>query len=101
MGEWIPLVAAALTGALLGAVYFGGLWLTVRKVAFVGRPAALVTLSFAGRLALTLAGFYLASSGRVERLLACLVCFLLVRQLFLLRSRYTMERSTETHGNQS
>lgn len=100
MNEWIPLVTAALTGVLLGAVYFGGLWLTVRKAVSAQRPGALVALSFAGRSLLALAGFYLASAGRVERLLACLVTFLLVRQLFLLRSRYSMERSMETHGHQ-
>jgi F1F0 ATPase subunit 2 len=62
---------------LLGAIFFGGLWWTVRKSRFVPRPALWFLGSLLLRMSITLAGFYLVSDGHWERLLACLLGFVM------------------------
>jgi F1F0 ATPase subunit 2 len=75
-----------LTGALvwavgvgLGAMFFGGLWWTVRKGAASAQPALWFLGSLLLRMSLTMVGFYFASNGRWERLLLCLLGFLMAR----------------------
>lgn len=75
----INLSLAVMAGAALGLVYFGGLWLTVRRLAGSKRPGLLMLGSFVARLLVTLFGFYLVMDDSWERLLACLAGFLVVR----------------------
>jgi F1F0 ATPase subunit 2 len=75
----VQLCSAVLAGLALGLFYFGGLWLTVRRIACCTRPALLMLGSFIVRLLVTLCGFYLVMDGRWERLLACLCGFLVTR----------------------
>ncbi len=75
----INLMPAAVAGAALGLLYFGGLWLTVRRISCSARPALLMFGSFVVRLLAALCGFYLVMNGSWERLLACLAGFLAVR----------------------
>lgn len=49
----------ALWGVALGFFYFGGLWLTVRRVHKVSRPRFLLLLSFALRVSATISCFLL------------------------------------------
>jgi F1F0 ATPase subunit 2 len=81
------LVLAGAAGVGLGLFYFGGLWLTVRRLPDSSRPALLFVGSFAGRTALTLLGFYLVMDGRWERMLACLAGFIMIRQFLISRLR--------------
>jgi F1F0 ATPase subunit 2 len=74
----------------LGLFYFGGLWLTVRRLPGSRTPELLILGSFVGRLAVTLAGFYLVMGGRWERLLACLAGFLITRTFLLYRLKPTL-----------
>lgn len=53
------IVLGALWGTVLGLFYFGGLWLTVRRVHNAARPGRLLLLSFAGRSAAALFCFLL------------------------------------------
>jgi F1F0 ATPase subunit 2 len=75
----LQLCIAVLAGLALGLFYFGGLWLTVRRITCSKRPALLMLASFVVRLLVTLCGFYLVMDGRWERLLACLSGFLVTR----------------------
>jgi F1F0 ATPase subunit 2 len=84
---------AVLAGLVLGLLYFGGLWLTVRRIACSKRPALLMFGSFAVRLLVTLFGFYFVMDGRWERLLACLSGFLVMR-FVLTRIARTGEAAT-------
>jgi len=77
--EIFPLVIAFLTGLALGAFYFGGLWLTIRKGKSMDRPAALFFISGLVRLAVVLLCFYLVMQGQWQRLLACLAGFIVMR----------------------
>lgn len=84
-GELLPLVAALLGGALLGAFYLWALWVTTRRMTTARRPALLLVASLLGRMAVLLGGFWLIADGRWERLLAALAGFVVARVLTLRR----------------
>jgi F1F0 ATPase subunit 2 len=79
MNEMLLLALATSAGALLGAVFFGGLWWTVRKGVSSERPAFWFFGSLLLRMSIALAGFYFVSGGHWERLLLCLVGFVMAR----------------------
>ena len=79
MNEALMLVLAGVAGLLLGWIFFGGLWWTVRKGVVSPRAAPLIIGSFALRTAIALAGFYLVGHGHGERLLLCLLGFVVAR----------------------
>ena len=79
MSEPLSLILPLVAGALLGMMYFGGLWWTVRKGISSNRPALWFLGSLLLRMSLTLAGFYFISGNRWERLLACLIGFVIAR----------------------
>ena len=87
MDENWQLLLAGPVGVGLGIVYFGGLWLTVRRLPDARWPALLLLGSMLGRTALTLLGFYLVMDARWERLLACLAGFILARMVLMRRLR--------------
>lgn len=81
MNEMLRVVPALITGILLGTMFFGGLWWTVRRGVASTRPALWFSASLLLRTSLTMAGFYLVSDGHWERLLAGLVGFTIVRPI--------------------
>jgi len=85
MNEHLVLVLAGLAGVGLGALFFVGLWWTVRRGISSKRPARWFFGSLLLRMVIVLAGFYLIAGGRWERLLACLLGFILVRFIVVLR----------------
>ncbi len=74
---WLAL--ALVVGLALGVVYFGGLWLTVKRLPTTRRPALLFFGSFLARTALVVAGIYLVMDGRWERVAVCLAGLLVAR----------------------
>jgi F1F0 ATPase subunit 2 len=85
--DWLWLVFALVVGATLGVFYFGGLWYTVLRLPDARNPVMLTFLSYLGRMAVLLVGFYLVSGGSWQRLLASLVGFLVARQVMIRRYR--------------
>ncbi|MBW2036981.1 MAG: ATP synthase subunit I [Deltaproteobacteria bacterium] len=83
MGKVFPLILSLAAGIGLGFFYFGGLWLTVRRLPEVQRPTLLSLCSFIGRLGLTMVGFYFVMDGHWERLMICLLGFLAIRNLLV------------------
>jgi F1F0 ATPase subunit 2 len=79
MNDTLSLVLALVTGVLLGAMFFGGLWWTVRKGVSSKRPALWFFGSLVLRMSIVLAGFYLVTGGHWERLLPCLLGFIIAR----------------------
>lgn len=79
MNDSAMLALASGTGFVLGAVFFGGLWWTVRKGVSSGRPALWFFASLILRTSIVLAGFGLVSGGQWERLVACLLGFVVAR----------------------
>lgn len=79
MNEVLLPALAVPAGMLLGAIFFGGLWWTVRKSVASEQPAFWFFGSLLLRMSIALAGFYLVSGGHWERLLLCLVGFVIAR----------------------
>lgn len=98
MSEPLRLILSLVAGALLGMMYFGGLWWTVRKGISSNRPALWFFGSLLSRMSLTLAGFYFVSGNRWERLLACLIGFVIARLVVTRLTRPSGEN--ETRGAQ-
>ena len=72
-------VLALVTGLLLGAIFFGGLWWTVRRAFSSTQPALWFVSSMFLRTGIVLAGFYFIARGRWESLLVCLLAFVMSR----------------------
>ena len=79
MNETLTLMLALVTGGLLGAIFFGGLWWTVRKGVSSKQPALWFFGSLLLRTSIALAGFYFIGRGHWERLLVCLLGFIIGR----------------------
>ena len=93
MTEALRLILALVTGVLLGGIFFGGLWWTVRKGMSSKQPALVFFGSLLLRTGLALAGFYFMARVRWEGLLVCLVGFVMAR-LIVTRLTRTAEKPT-------
>ena len=80
MNESLSLVMAWVAGGGLGAIFFGGLWWTVRKGVSTKWPALWFLGSLLLRMSVALTGFYFVAGGNWERLLLCLLGFVMARQ---------------------
>jgi F1F0 ATPase subunit 2 len=72
---------SALAGGALGALFFGGLWWTVRRAIASPRPGVFLLASLVLRMSVLIAGFYAVAEGQWQRLVACLLGFLAARML--------------------
>ena len=79
MTDALRLVLALVTGLLIGAIFFGGLWWTVRKGFSSKQPALWFVSSLLLRTSIALAGFYFIARGHWESLLVCLLAFVVAR----------------------
>jgi F1F0 ATPase subunit 2 len=77
MSETLTLALALVAGVVLGTVFFGGLWWTVRKGVSSKSPALWFLGSLLLRAGIVLSGFYFVSGGHWDRLLLCLVGFVI------------------------
>jgi F1F0 ATPase subunit 2 len=71
----LPFVA----GLVLGAMFFGGLWWTVRRGLASPCPALWFTASLLLRMGITVTGFYFVAGTDWRRLLLCLAGFVIAR----------------------
>ena len=88
--ETLILVLALVMGIALGGLFFGGLWWTVQKGVVSNRPGLWFFVSLLLRTSLVLGGFYFIAAGHWQRLLLCLLGFLLARLI--------VTRLTRTEG---
>ena len=79
MNEPLILAGSVLAGVLLGAIFFGGLWWTIRSRSPSQWSGLLFSASLLLRMAVAVTGFYLVSHGEWRKLAACLAGFLLAR----------------------
>jgi F1F0 ATPase subunit 2 len=94
MNDTLGLMLGLLIGVLLGAMFFGGLWWTVQRGVSSNRPVRWFFGSMLLRTSIALAGFYLVARGLWERLLVCLLGFLIAR---LVVTRFTRVREKPTY----
>lgn len=79
MNEVLSWVVATGAGLGLGAIFFAGLWWTIRKGVASPRPALWFLGSLLLRTSIVLAGFYVVGRGHWERMLLCLLGFVVAR----------------------
>jgi F1F0 ATPase subunit 2 len=70
-------------GVGLGFLFFGALKMTIELLPSVRHPELLALGSFFIRTGGILVGFYLVMGGHWERLIACLVGFIVMRKLLV------------------
>jgi len=85
MNEILTLTLSLISGILLGFFYFGGLWLTLKRLHNSKQPALLTMGSFLGRSAVCLFGFYLISGNGLEVLVFSLAGFVLSKLALIRR----------------
>jgi F1F0 ATPase subunit 2 len=91
MNETLILALAGVAGAMLGAIFFGGLWWTIRNGVSSVRPALWFLGSLLLRMSVTLVGFYFVAGGQWQRLAACLVGFIVARLVVIRWTRPAAE----------
>jgi F1F0 ATPase subunit 2 len=70
-------------GIIIGIMNYYILWITVQKMASLKQPLLWNMISFFSRTGIVLTIFYLVMDGRWEKLVVCLVGFLMVRFIFI------------------
>lgn len=88
----VPLAA----GVVIGLLYFGGLWITTRRLPRWKNPAVPLLGSFLVRSALCAGGVVVVSDGSAERAGVCLLGFLVGRALWIRRARCDKAASPTT-----
>jgi F1F0 ATPase subunit 2 len=73
------LILAFMAGMALGSLFYGGLWITVRRIVTTDHPVAVTLGSLVARTAITLGGFVVATNGRWQNAVACLAGFVVAR----------------------
>ena len=91
---------ASVVGLLLGGFFFAGLWWTIQKGLTAKHPALWFLGSILVRTAVVLVGVYLVSDGKWERMLACLVGFVLARFLVMRYRRFKDVQPTTSKINE-
>ena len=96
MNEPLSLASALVAGAMLGTIFFGGLWWTIRQ----GVSSERATLWFIGsmllRMCIALLGFYFVMGDSWERLLAGLLGFVIARLIVTRIAQVTEQTSQLT-----
>ena len=87
--RWLEAVLSFAAGLFLGALFYGGLWWTVKRIPAAGKPVLLIAGSFALRTALVLAGLFLLLQGGTAwlRLLAAMAGLVAVRLFMVFKIR--------------
>jgi len=95
MADFSSLAPALLGGGLLGGFFFGGLWWTVRKGLASQSPVFWFFGGMILRMSIALAGFYYIGSEDWRRWLACLIGFVMARQVVsrLIRTPVDQQKS--------
>ncbi len=83
MNETLLMIAGFVGGIVLGILFFGGLWLTVKKIVTAKVPALWVLASFIFRVGIVLLGFYFIGAGNWQRLVSCLIGFIIARFIII------------------
>jgi len=94
MIEVWTLSLAAFAGVFLGVLFFGGLWWTVRIGVVAKQPALWFLGSWIVRVSMVLAGFYFVGGDQSQRLLVCLLGFIVGRIIVTRLTRLPIELRT-------
>ena len=81
------MLAMLSAGAIIGILYFGGLWLTLNKLTKTKSWSLWLGVSFLVRMTLAMAGFWFLGAGDWRRILALITGFTIIRFLSIKRIR--------------
>jgi F1F0 ATPase subunit 2 len=96
--SWLQ-ITALIAGLMLGAIFYGGLWWTVRRSVSSTTLGLWLIGSFALRAIVAVSGFYFVSQGDWRRLLACLLGFVVARiGVTRLTRILSQQKSRRVHG---
>jgi F1F0 ATPase subunit 2 len=98
MNEPLSLAFASAAGMLLGTLFFGGLWWTVKKGVLSRRPALWFVGSLLLRTGIVVLGFYFILGDDWKRLLAGLLGFIAARLVVTRLTRVTEKQSQWVQG---
>lgn len=84
MNSALSLLAPFAVGLVVGLAFFGGLWLTVRRLDRMKNPGPVIFLSSILRIALAMAAILWVSRDGLPAIGSCLAGFLLAR-FFLIK----------------
>ncbi len=87
MNEPLIAVLSLSAGALIGVMFYGGLWWTVQCGLSSGRAALWFLASFTLRTGGAVAGVYFVSAGQWQRLLLCFAGFMAARHAIIWLTR--------------
>lgn len=79
MSEILMLLLAMIAGLTLGAIFYGGLWWTVRVAVASTQSALWFSCSWVLRMSIVLGGFYIIGHNHWQALLLCLLGFIVSR----------------------
>lgn len=79
MNNFASLILSLVAGLLLGCIFFAGLWWTIKESVTCKHPALLFAGSLILRTGSVLAGFYFVCGTHWERLVLCLIGFVVAR----------------------
>ena len=79
MIEVSNMILPFIAGILLGMIFFGGLWFTVKKLTASKIPELWILSSFVFRIGIVLTGFYFIGIGDWKKLIVCLIGFIAAR----------------------
>ncbi|MDD4161367.1 MAG: ATP synthase subunit I [Methanothrix sp.] len=82
-------------GVVLGVFYFGGLWLTIKRLPHSQQPTLLSLGSFFARSLVCILGFYLIIGRGIEAILLCLAGFVLTK--IALIHKLSLRSKVEVH----
>ena len=86
MNNAVVLIVAWTAGIVLGTIFFGGLWWTIQQGVASRVPALWFLASLVLRMSIAVGGFWFVSGGHWERLLACLVGFVMTQWIVTWRT---------------
>ncbi|MET4141700.1 ATP synthase subunit I [Pedobacter sp. UYP1] len=91
------MIIASISGIILGMIFFGGLWFTIKKTLRTSSAALWILGSSLIRTVIVLTGFYFVAQGSWQRLLLAMAGFIVGRFLVMrFTSRLDQKQNTST-----
>lgn len=92
------MIVAFIVGVFVGSLFFGGLYLTVKKLTSLKYPALFMMLSLIVRLVILAGGIYLIMDGGIKNVLSAIAGIILVRFVMIAKLGKALPNETVEGG---
>lgn len=92
MNEILYVALASAAGFLLGILFFGGLWFTVKKAVVLKNTALWFIASSLLRMSIVVTGIYYTAMGDWKKFLVCMLGFITARYVVMHLTRSNNEK---------